>query len=114
MADSVKYLYKYPKTFETPGKAAEREYAAQLEKVKETLITIENRLNAVLDVVSRLDKERYPRNVGMTEACKILNVGRTTMTARLAKGYYPFAFKDKESGQWQFPLIELYRFRDHL
>lgn len=76
------------------------------------LTSVEEKLEQVELALIRLEHDRYPRYVGTSEACKILGVGRTTMTERLAKGYYSFAFK--ENGQWQFPLNELYRFQSQL
>jgi hypothetical protein len=78
-------------------------------------MSAEEMLSAVLTKIESLEKEikqlqedRYPRLVGMQEACKILDIKRTTMTKRLKEGYYPYAFQES-SGQWRFPLNELTR-----
>lgn len=78
-------------------------------------MSAEEMLSAVLTKIESLEKEikqlqedRYPRLVDMQEACRILDLKRTTMTNRLKAGYYPFAFKDS-SGAWKFPLNELTR-----
>lgn len=57
--------------------------------------------------IKQLQSDRYPRYVGLPEACQILGIGRTTMTKRLQQGYYNFAFQ--ENGHWRFPLNELQR-----
>jgi hypothetical protein len=78
-------------------------------------MSAEEMLSAVLTKIESLEKEikqlqedRYPRLVGMQEACKILDIQRTTMTKRLKEGYYPYAFQES-SAQWRFPLNELTR-----
>lgn len=57
--------------------------------------------------VIQLQADRYPRRVGLPEACRILGIGRTTMTRRLKEGYYPFAYQ--ENGRWFFHWNELQR-----
>lgn len=57
--------------------------------------------------VRQLQADRYPRYVGVAEACQILGIGRRTMMTRLKAGYYPFAFQ--ENGHWRFAYNELMR-----
>ena len=68
---------------------------------------LEEKLDMALDLIKELTASRYPKFVGTKEACQILGIGRSTMMARISKGIYPFAFKDRESGEWRFNLAEL-------
>ena len=57
--------------------------------------------------IRQLQADRYPRRVGLSEACRILGIGHTTMLKRLSEGYYPFAYK--ENNRWYFHWNELQR-----
>ena len=71
---------------------------------------LEEKLDLALDMIKELTAARYPKYIGTKEACRILGISRTTLMNRLGKGVYPFAFKDRESGEWRFNEADLYRF----
>lgn len=75
---------------------------------EEMLSVVLTKIESLEKEIKQLQEDRYPRLVGMQEACKILDIKRTTMTKRLKAGYYPYAFQES-SGQWRFPLNELTR-----
>lgn len=75
---------------------------------EEMLSVLLTKIESLEKEIKQLQEDRYPRLVGMQEACKILDIKRTTMTNRLKAGYYPYAFQES-SGQWRFPLNELTR-----
>lgn len=68
---------------------------------------LEEKLDEALDLIRELTAAKYPRLIGTSEACRVLGISRSTLMARISKGAYPFAFKDKESGEWRFNLLEL-------
>lgn len=95
-----------PKRFpfgNVPAKQPDMEHQVLLLKVNK----LEEKLDICLDLIRELKADKYPRFIGTREACKVLGVGRSTLMSRVSKGVYPFAFKDKESGEWRFNLFEL-------
>ena len=69
---------------------------AELAKVVRSTGEVVNRFNSI------------PRYVGMSEACKMLGISRSTMNNRLKTGNYPFAFQ--ENGHWRFNTLQLERY----
>lgn len=72
---------------------------------------LEEKLDMALDLIKELTAAKYPKFIGTRQACRILGISRSTLMDRLSKGIYPFAFKDKESGEWRFNEADLYRFQ---
>lgn len=78
-----------------------------IDQTQVLLTQLINEVQSLKAEIHQLQADRYPRTIGMQEACHIIGVGRTTLSKRLAQGYYPYAFR--ENGQWRFPLAELQR-----
>lgn len=92
----------YPFGGDAPAKT-DMEHQVLLLKVNK----LEEKLDEALDLIKELTAAKYPRLIGTSEACRVLGISRSTLMARISKGAYPFAFKDKESGEWRFNLLEL-------
>jgi len=104
--NSARKAAVYPEGFPFGGAmptTPDKEHQVLLLKVNK----LEEKLDLCLDLIKELKADKYPRFVGTREACKVLGIGRSTLMSRVGKGVYPFAVKDKESGEWRFNLFEL-------
>lgn len=84
----------------------EEQIVGKLDALQNAIAELSKAVRSTGEAVNRINlTSRY---VGMTEACKMLGISRSTMNNRLKTGNYPFAFQ--ENGHWRFNTLQLERY----